>query len=74
MLLLRLACCAPQASCSRQASLCLSDLKHKPQAGMQAAADPARALIARLPPKLREAMLHQAFAVWRPDDRALISL
>ena len=36
-----------------------------------AAADPVRALIARLPPELREAVLHRAFEVCRPDDREL---
>ena len=33
--------------------------------------DPARALIARLPPELREAVLHRAFALHLPEDRAL---
>ena len=35
------------------------------------APDPARALIARLPPELREAVLHRAFALHLPEDRAL---
>ena len=34
-------------------------------------ADPARALIARLLPELREAVLHQAFEVCCPDEHQL---
>ena len=40
-------------------------------AALEASADPARALVARLPPELREAVLHRAFEVCRSDDREL---